>query len=85
MIFNLPTSISVLILLLWNTVSAALEDPVKDQGNGSTKDNLLNVLETESYAFTPSLRKAFLDHARQEASLRLKEKDTKSFSRKPNV
>ncbi len=75
MIFNLSTSISVLILLLWNTVSAALEDPVKDQGNGSTKDNLLNVLETESYAFTPSLRKAFLDHARQEASLRLKEKD----------
>ncbi|MDP6859736.1 MAG: hypothetical protein QF426_07940 [Verrucomicrobiales bacterium] len=74
MIFNLSTSISVLILLLWNAVSA-LEDPVKDQGNGSTKDNLLNVLETESYAFTPSLRKAFLDHARQEASLRLKEKD----------
>ena len=76
MIFNLSTSISVLILLLWNTVSA-LEDPVKDQGNGSTKDNLLNVLETESYAFTPSLRKAFLDHARQEASLRIKEKDLK--------
>jgi len=74
MIFNLSTSISVLILLLWNAVSA-LEDPVKDQGNGSTKDNLLNVLETESYAFTPALRKAFLDHARQEASLRLKEKD----------
>ena len=64
----------MLILLLWNAVSA-LEDPVKDQGNGSTKDNLLNVLETESYAFTPALRKAFLDHARQEASLRLKEKD----------
>ena len=66
----------MLILLLWNAGSA-VEDPVKDQGNGSTKDNLLNVLEAESYAFTPSLRKAFLDHAREEALLRLKEKDLK--------
>ena len=76
MVFNFLTSISVLILLLWNAGSA-VEDPVKDQGNGSTKDNLLNVLEAESYAFTPSLRKAFLDHAREEALLRLKEKDLK--------
>ncbi|MDB4721131.1 hypothetical protein OAF65_05380 [Verrucomicrobiales bacterium] len=66
----------MLILLLWNAGSA-VEDSVKDQGNGSTKDNLLNVLEAESYAFTPSLRKAFLDHAREEALLRLKEKDLK--------
>ncbi|NCG26951.1 MAG: hypothetical protein GWP42_05340 [Verrucomicrobiales bacterium] len=76
MVFNFLTSISVLILLLWNAGSA-VEDSVKDQGNGSTKDNLLNVLEAESYAFTPSLRKAFLDHAREEALLRLKEKDLK--------
>jgi hypothetical protein len=76
MVLNLFTSISVLILLLWNTVSAE-EKSVKDQSNGSTKDNLLNVLEVEDYAFTPSLRKAFLDHAREEALLRLKEKDLK--------
>ena len=76
MVFNFLTSISVLFLLLWNAVSA-VEDPVKDKRNGSTKDNLLNVLEAESYSVTPSLRKAFFDHAREEASLRLKEKGLK--------
>ena len=76
MVFNFLTSISVLFLLLWNAVSA-VEDPVKDKLNGSTKDNLLNVLEAESYSVTPLLRKAFFDHAREEASLRLKEKGLK--------
>ena len=70
------TSVAVLILLIWNTVSAA-DKSSDDKEQGSAKDDLLNVLEVEGYAFTPSVRKAFLDHSRQEALLSLKERDIK--------
>jgi len=70
------TSMAVLILLIWNTVSAA-DKSSDDKEQGSAKDDLLNVLEVEGYAFTPSVRKAFLDHSRQEALLSLKERDIK--------
>ena len=73
---NFTTSIMVLILLLWNTVSA-VEEPGKDKEQGSAKVELLNFLEAEGYTFTSSLRKEFLDYSREEALLRLEDKGLK--------
>ena len=67
---------TVLIFLIWNTVSAA-DKSANSKGKGSAKDDLLNLLKVEGYAFTPSVRKEFLDYSRQEALLRLRERDIK--------
>ena len=48
---NFTTSIMVLILLLWNTVSA-VEEPGKDKEQGSAKVELLNFLEAEGYTLS---------------------------------
>ena len=69
-------SMSVLILLIWNTVFAA-DESANDKANGPSKDDLLNLLKVEDYAFTPPVRKAFLDYSREEALLRLRERDIK--------